>query len=130
MPCKSLVLNGGTVVLEHWTGSVALAELLAHNQKLVVDPSIVKGAAVLADCRAAQIDIPIERLHEIADIHGGPGGPLKITRFAFLVPAHVYNHAQQFVRQIGKHGVTAIVFTSLNVACQWVGVDLEDVPWS
>jgi hypothetical protein len=130
MACKSLVLSGGTVVLERWTGLVTHEELLAHNRNLVQDPSIARAASVIADCRAAQILIPTGRLHEIADIHEGPAGERKIARFAFLVAADVYDLAQQFVGDVARHGVTAIVFTSLDVACQWVGIDPKDVPWS
>ena len=129
MPCKSLVLSGGTVVLEHWTGVVTHEELLAHNRQLLLDPTIARGAAVLADCRSARIEVPQERLHELAELHGDPARPSSISRFAFLVPPHAYSRAESFAREIGRFGITVIVFSSLPVACQWLGIDPNDVPW-
>jgi hypothetical protein len=123
-----VVINDGKVVLELWTGHVTFEDIAAHNQELLQNPSIAQGAAVLADCRTAHVDLPPERLPEIADIHGNPLGPSKISRFAFLVPAEVYAQTHLFIGEVRKHGITAIVFTSLSVACQWLGVDPADVP--
>ena len=128
MPCEVVVLNGGKLVLERWTGLVTFEEVAAHNRDLLRDPSIAQGAAALIDCRTALIALPVERVGELAAAHGNTAGRFKIGRFAFVMSADSDAHAQAFTREVHKHGITAIVFTSLGVACQWLGVDPADVP--
>jgi hypothetical protein len=128
MPCEVIVLNDGKLVLERWTGLVTFEDVAAHNQYLLQDPSIAQGAAALIDCRTALIALPVERVGELAIPHGDPAGQFKISRFAFVMAADSDAHAQAFTREVQKHGITAIVFTSLSVACQWLGVDPADVP--
>ena len=127
MPCSYRVVGNGSLVIERWSGAVTHEELIAHKRQLALEPSIRKGAAVLTDCRAAAFATPVNMLHEVAAVDGDPANHTRIGRYAFLVEEPAYERAQLFASQVSRYGVTVIVFTSLSVACQWLGVDAVDV---
>ncbi len=127
MPCKYVIVNDGEVVLELWAGSMTLEELMAHKQQQMSDSAIKPGAAVLADCRRADVRIPPEAIGQLSEMEGGPRGKSAIGRYAFLVSEDAYDRALQFADQAAGHGKSVIVFNSLEVAAIWLGIDYETV---
>lgn len=125
MPNTYAVLNGGSVVVEFWTGQVAHDELLAHEQLHLSDPSIKAGASVLVDAERAHFGTTIEEIKEIADLYAQVIGKLKVSRMALLVNKETYERALVFLKEVEGYGVKVIVFSTLDVACTWLGLDVN-----
>jgi hypothetical protein len=124
MPNNYAVLNGGSVVVEFWTGQVTHEELLAHERRHLSDPLIKAGASVLVDAERAQFGTTVEEVKEIADLYGQVVGRLKVGRMALLVNKETYERAQVFLKEAEGYGVKVIVFNSIDIACTWLGLDV------
>ncbi|MFO0706614.1 MAG: hypothetical protein U0412_07140 [Nitrospira sp.] len=127
MPNQYAVLNGGRVVVEFWVGQVTHAELLAHEQRHLDDPAIKAGASVLVDAERAQFGTTIDELKDIVALYGQAVGGLKVGRIALLVNRETYEWAILFLKEVEGYGVKVIVFSTLDVACTWLGIDVEIV---
>lgn len=125
MPNNYVVLNDGRVVVEFWTGQVTHDELLAHEQRHLSDPSIQAGASVLVDAERAQFGSTVEEVKEVADLYGHVIGRLKVGRIALLVNRETYQRALVFLKEVEGYGVKVIVFNSLDIACTWLGLDVN-----
>lgn len=125
MPNNYAVLNEGSVVVEFWTGQVTHDELLAHERRHLSDPSIKVGASVLIDAERAQFGTTVEEVKEVADLYGQVIGRLKVGRMALLVNKETYERALVFLKEVEGYGVKVIVFNSLDIACTWLGLDVN-----
>lgn len=125
MPNNYAVLNEGSVVVEFWKGQVTHAEVLAHEQRHLSDPSIKVGAAVLVDAEMAYFGTTIDEVKEIADLYGQVIGRLKVGRMALLVNKEAYERALVFLKEAEGYGVKVIVFNFLDIACTWLGLDVH-----
>ncbi len=125
MPNNYAVLNSGSVVVEFWTGPVTHEELLAHERRHLSDPSVKLGAAVLVDAERAHFGTTIEEIKEIVDLYGQVIGKLKVGRMALLVNKETYERALVFMKEVEGYGVKVIVFNSLDIACTWLGLDVN-----
>jgi hypothetical protein len=123
LPCKYVICEGGNLVLERWTGAVSYEELLAHKTGQLRDRSINPGASVLSDCRAATFAVSDGQIGEVSAADGQPDRTTTVRRYALVVNSDVYDRAQFFSKRVSEHGVTAIVFSSFDIACTWLGVD-------
>jgi len=127
MPNSYVVLNDGHVVVEFWTGQVTHAELLAHEHRHLSDPSIKAGAAVLVDAERAQFGTTTDEIKDVVALYGQVVGRLKVGRMALLVNKETYQRALVFLKEVEGYGVKVIVFSTLDVACTWLGLDVEFV---
>ena len=124
MPIKIAVLNNGNVVINHWIGDVTFDDLLEHDRKMLQDPSIVPGATVLTDTtKANAIDFEIDRIPEFIDIMKDPENKTAIARFGLLVATENLEVANAFADATEKIGVPLVIFSSIDVAAVWVGVE-------
>ena len=127
MPCKYAIAQEGKVVIERWTGTVSRQELMAHKKQQALDPSIKENASVLSDCTSAVFALSPDDIGRISAMDTGPDKDPKITRYAFLVNDDTYESARQFSDQVNKGGKSVIIFTSLEVASLWLGLDASTV---
>lgn len=125
MPNNYAVLNDGSAVVEFWTGQVTHDELLAHERRHLSDPSVKPGAAVLVDAERAHFGTTIDEVKELADLYGQVIGRLKVGRMALLVNKETYERALVFLKEVEGYGVKVIVFNSLDIACTWLGLDVN-----
>ena len=125
MPNNYAVLNDGSVVVELWTGKVTHDELLAHERLHLSDPSVKAGASVLVDAERAHFGTTIEEIKEITDLYGKITGNLKVGRMALLVNKETYERALVFLKAVEGYGVKVIVFNSPDIACTWLGLDVN-----
>jgi hypothetical protein len=125
MPNNYAVLNSGSVVVEFWTGPVTHEELLAHERRHLSDPSVKPGAAVLVDAERAHFGTTIDEVKELANLYGQVIGRLKVGRMALLVNRETYERALVFLKEAEGYGVKVIVFNSLDIACTWLGLDVN-----
>jgi hypothetical protein len=121
------VLNDGSVVVELWTGQVTHDELLAHERLHLSDPVVKAGASVLVDAERAHFGTTIEEIKEVADLYGQIIGKLKVGRMALLVNKETYERALVFLKEVEGYGVKVIVFNSPDIACTWLGLDVNVV---
>ena len=127
MPNVYAVVNDGRAVVEFWTGQVTHEELMAHEQRHLSDPSIQAGASILVDAERAQFGTTTEEIKELAALYGRAVGRLKVGRIALLVNKETYQRALIFLKEVEGYGVKVIVFSTLDVACTWLGIDVEIV---
>lgn len=125
MPNTYAVLNGGNAVVEFWTGQVTQDELLAHERRHLSDPAVKAGASVLIDAERAHFGTTVEEIKDIADLYGQVIGKLKVSRMALLVNKETYDRALVFMKEVEGYGVKVIVFNSLDIACTWLGLDVN-----
>lgn len=127
MPCKFVQAMDGDVILELWTGTVTLDEMMTHKQRLLTDSSIKASASVLSDFTRATFAVSPEDVRKLSALDNDPGGKSTIDRYAFLVDYGVYDEAQLFAEQVNRHGKSVIVFNSLELAATWLGMDYVTV---
>ncbi|MCC6139202.1 MAG: hypothetical protein IT389_01140 [Nitrospira sp.] len=127
MPNAYAVLQDGNVVVEFWTGQVTHAELLAHERRHLSDPSIQAGASVLVDAERAHFGTTAEQVKDLVSLYGQIIGRLKIGRKALLVNRETYDRALILIREVEGYGVRGIIFNSLDIACIWLGLDIDMV---
>lgn len=125
MPHSYVVLNHGHVVVEFWIGQVTHDELLVHEQRHLSDPSIKADAAVLVDAERAQFGTTIDEIKDIVALYSRAVGNLKVGRMALLVNKDTYQRALVFLNEVEGYGVKVIVFSTLDVACTWLGLDVD-----
>jgi hypothetical protein len=125
MPNTYAVINDGSMVVEFWTGQVTHDELLAHERRHLSDPSIKAGAAVLVDAQRARFGTTEEEIADIAVLYSRVVGKLKVTRMALLVNNETYERALVFMKEVEGYGVKVIIFNSLDIACTWLGLDVN-----
>ena len=124
MPNAYMVAGDGKVVLERWIGTVTHEELLAHERAQIRDPAIRPGAVMLVDATQARFETPLEAVHELLDLHRA-ADDRRVVKCAMLVNNETYEQAQLFAAQAGKLGVSIIVFSLIDTACLWLGIDRD-----
>ncbi|MCS6283925.1 MAG: hypothetical protein H8K08_00745 [Nitrospira sp.] len=125
MPNTYAVINDGSMVVEFWTGQVTHDELLAHERRHLSDPLIKAGASVLVDAQRARFGTTEEEIADIAVLYSRVVGKLKVTRMALLVNNETYERALVFMKEVEGYGVKVIIFNSLDIACTWLGLDVN-----
>jgi hypothetical protein len=123
MPNRYGVFDQGALVLEHWAGVVTHDELMAHEINQLQDTTISYGASVLVDATRASFETDADRIHELVDLHGRANNKTRLRRVGILVSHDTWDKAQLLAKQAQEYGVTVIIFSSLQVACLWLGLD-------
>ena len=124
MPIKYKVLNNGNLVIIEWRGDISFDEIIEHNKTMLQDTTIVPGATALTDTtKATAVDLEISRIGELVEIHRRPDNPTSIDRYAVLISTENLEFANAVAKEGEKIGVNIVVFSSIDVAAVWVGVD-------
>jgi hypothetical protein len=123
MPNHYSVLNDSNLVMEFWMGHVTQQEILAHERRHLNDPLIQPGASVLVDAMQASFESTVDEVKKIAGLYSRVAGRLKVGRVAILVNRDAYERALVFLKEVQGYGVNVIVFSSLDIACTWLGID-------
>lgn len=123
MPVRYAVLNGGDLVLESWTGPISHQDLIKHEQQHLSDPDVNAGASVLADATQALFETTPELVHELSDLYQRTGNRLRVSKCALLVSSDAYERARRYAKEAQGHGVSIIIFGSIDVGCTWLGID-------
>lgn len=125
MPNHYIVLNDGNLVVEFWVGHVTQEEILEHERRHLNDSLIQPGASVLVDAMRASFESTVDEVKEIAGLYSRVTGRLKVGRMALLVNKDAYERALVFLKEVQEYGVNVIVFSSLDIACTWLGINAE-----
>lgn len=120
-----MVLNNGKLIIERWMGKISHAEVIDHERQQLNDTSIKRGAKVLADLREASIYETTlgDRLDELMELYSNPKNKTGIAKCALVVNDETWSQAKALEAGIEKHNVTFIAFTTLDIACTWLGID-------
>jgi hypothetical protein len=127
MPVTYAVVNRGRLVIEKWAGIITLDELISHEKEQLEDNCIVSGASVLSDCRNAVLEIPFNRISELSNHHNRSNNKFYFSKCAVIVKSNAtFTVSRIFAEQIKAFGINAIVFSSLDVACIWLGLSISE----
>lgn len=129
MPCRYSVLEDGRSIVERWSGEVDAAEIVAHEEAQVTDSRIAPGAVGLADLRHARFagERPYD-LTGLARAHERAVGAPRFSRFALVAESpEVFLKSRSLEREMERVGVRVVVFTSIQTACDWLGIDATRV---
>jgi hypothetical protein len=126
MSLKYVVIGDGKLVVERWVGAVGHDELVAHERRKLQDESIAPGARVLTDAQGATLsETTLDRVQELADVYADSGNKTWISASAAIFGSADFEKGKAWEAEVRKHGVNAIVFNNLEVACIWLGIDLK-----
>jgi cytosine/adenosine deaminase-related metal-dependent hydrolase len=64
-----------------------------------------------------------DQARELSAVEGKSDYTTTVRRYALVVNDDVYDRAQVFSKRVSQHGVTAIVFSSFDIASTWLGVN-------
>ncbi|MDT8069094.1 MAG: hypothetical protein ROO76_13095 [Terriglobia bacterium] len=107
-----------------WKGSPSRQEWQESTNRMLTDPLWPGGDLYLTDTRLADVrhleDPPF--LEQIARNFVGRVSQLKHA----IVAASGYATAERFQEKMNKLGFTCIVFSSLDTACLWLGIELRE----
>ena len=127
MPVRYIVLNNGNLVIERWVGRISHAEVIDHERQQLNDISIKRGARILADTREAVFPETTigDRLDELMELHSDPKNKTTIAKCALVVNDETWAQAKAIEAGTEKHNMAFIAFTTLDIACAWLGIDYD-----
>lgn len=95
--------------------------------KQLNDESIAWDAVALADTRQAKFpETTPEMIIELVKLHSHPDNKTHISKYALLVKDDTWDQAKALEDGAAEHGVTIITFMSIEVACTWLGIDMDE----
>ena len=110
-----------------WHGLVTADEFLAHARKLLSDADWPPHKALhLSDIQTASIDASIDEatLETVANLYGQHPKIAKLT--AAVVAGESFEKAVVFQNFIMRYRPSVIVFNTLNTACLWLGIYVDE----
>ncbi len=128
MPAQYVVANGGSLVVELWTGAITHRELIDHERAQLHDTSIRPGAIAVVDCRRATFpETSTDLVHELSDLYDDPGNKTVLSRVALIMQGADFDKARVLEDLARPKGIDIITFSNFDVACTWLGVSPADV---
>jgi hypothetical protein len=109
-----------------WDGTVTADEFLAHAHRLSSDAGWPTHKGLhLSDLRTAVVDASIDEdiLGKAAALYGSHPR-IAIVRLA-IVAGEAFEKAALFDRLFLRYQPSAIVFNSLDIACAWLGIEVD-----
>lgn len=102
--------------------------MLEHERQQLQDTRIAPGAVVLADLtRATFPDTTDLNACDILELHGRPDNKTRLSKCALLVSEEAFSRADTVSSQSGRSSnFSVIVFTSIHIACTWLGLDVSE----
>lgn len=127
MPIEYTTLDQGTFIYTRAYGNVQVADIVAHEQRLLTDPRVGPGYRQLLDCRWVSDDSDADDLlRSLADIHSRANMKLRGARYAVVAHgSQWFNLGSQY--HCGLAGVTLIVFNDPGTACIWLGANYTEL---
>jgi hypothetical protein len=121
---KYLTANDGQLVVERWVGAISRAELLSHGKRQREDAAIAPGVKVLVDARLAEFpEADFELAREMSDLNGAAGRQGRTSMCAAIFRGEDFDRAKEWETRARDGGLNVIIFSSLEVACTWLGTD-------
>jgi len=111
-----------------WDGVVTAEEFLSHVRRLIADVRWPpEPARHLTDLRSAMLDPSIDAsvMQSAADLFGSRRRIANLR--VAIVAGDEFAKAREFEALIAPYQPLLFVFNSLRPACEWLGVDAEDV---
>jgi hypothetical protein len=110
-----------------WDGPSRAESFQAHARRLMSDPRWpARAGRHLADLRTAVLDASIDQavLKAIADLYGTHPRIAQIR--AAVVVGEAFEKAEAFAHFISGYRPSVIVFNSLDIACTWLGIRVDE----
>jgi hypothetical protein len=124
MPVKYLTANDGQLVVERWVGAISRAELVSHGKRQHQDTGIAPGAKVFVDARLAEFpETGFDLARELCDLNGAADRQSRTSMCAAIFRGDDFDRAKDWETRARANGLNVIVFSSLEVACTWLGTD-------
>ncbi len=124
MPGKYVVVDGGRLVIEKWVGKTSCAEIMAYEKHRAQDASIADGAKLFSDARAGEFTkTSDEFMQKVFALREGPDCKAHLSVWAAVLQASEFEQARIWEAEAGRRGVRAVIFTSFDVACTYLGID-------
>lgn len=127
MPVRYLTANDGQLVVERWVGAISRAELVSHGKRQHEDGAIAPGAKVFVDARLAEFpEASFDLARELWDLNGTTDRKARTSMCAAIFRGQDFDRAKEWETRARESGLNAIVFSSLEVACTWLGTDAAE----
>jgi len=124
MPVKYVTANDGQLVVERWVGAISHAELTSHGKRQHKDAAIAPGAKVFVDARLAEFpETAFDLARELSDLNGAADRKARTSMCAAIFRGDDFDRAKEWETRARDNGLNVIVFSSLEVACTWLGTD-------
>jgi hypothetical protein len=115
----TLIVGDGVVTGEDWRALVS---------RTTSDPEWPVGRLGLTDLSSADTSaVTGGDVCEMATAFRGHGSKVSDRKAAIVAGDTAYGNAVTFQQTIGPIGLRIVVFSHLDVACEWLGISIEDV---
>jgi len=110
-----------------WDGEVTWEDWLRHVNALVVDPDWPVIPRFIADLQSVSdtSTIGVQEVNRITDVFGANLETFT-RKMSAVVARDEFRRAKRFGELIERFGTFSVVFNSLDTACIFLGIDLED----
>jgi hypothetical protein len=124
MPVKYFTAHDGQLVVERWVGAISGAELVSHGKHQYEDRAISPGAKVFVDARLAEFpETGFDLARELCELNGAADRKARTSMCAAIFRGDDFDRAKEWEARARANGLNVIVFSSLEVACTWLGTD-------
>lgn len=117
----------GLTVIE-WDGHISIEDWRSHFAKMTSDPSWPVGRLGLLDATNAEVSaLSLDDIRQVAGAFRGHGPKIAGIKYAIVAGTEAYAYALAFQEASGPTGLVTVVFSDLDLACDWLGLTVEDV---
>jgi hypothetical protein len=109
-------------------GVITVADWRAHVSRMTSDPEWPVGRLGLTDLSNADTSaLTRDDVREVAAAFGRHGPKMAGRRGAIVAGDTAHGSALTFQQTMGPAGLVIMVFSDLDVACEWLGIAVDDV---
>jgi hypothetical protein len=121
------ILKSGLIV-EVFVGRITEEELFEHQRRLLADPKFPPAPHVFVDLTRASLEASIEDkvLQQFVDGYRPHRNKTEGARVA-IVAGKDFEKASLYGRLADREKINVIVFTTINTACVWLGVNEPEI---
>jgi hypothetical protein len=117
---------GLTVIV--WDGHISIEDWRSHFGQMTADPSWPIGRLGLLDATSVDVSaLTPDDMRQVAGAFRGHRSKIAGIKYAIVAGDAAYAYALAFQEASGPTGLVAVVFSDLDIACDWLGVSVEDV---
>ena len=117
---------GLTVIV--WDGDISIEDWRTHFGQLTGDPSWPIGRIGLLDATSVDMSaLTHDDIRQVAGAFRSHRPKLAGIKYAIVAGDAAYADALAFQDASGPTGLVTVVFSHLDIACDWLGVSVEDV---
>jgi hypothetical protein len=116
------------LILEVWTGTITKDEFLEHERRHLQDPDFPSAPKAVVDITAASFDSEIKKMEiqQFVDLYQDHHDKVVGARVA-IVSGKEFDRASLYAQLTEPHQINVIVFSTINTACLWLGVNETEV---